>query len=191
MDKTISWKGKQNRPMTEDLKLVMAAQRNPAEFEHLYLKWLKPVYRYFYFRLGNIKDAEDLTSQVFLKVYKDLPRYRSKGSFAAWLFSIAHARLVDHYRRDNHKSKREITLDKLEIPCNAPGPLSLAIRKKEIERLVLIMKDLKEREQNLLSLRFMAELSFQEIGQVLHCKEGHCQESHRPFVKKGKSKNGE
>ena len=37
MDKTISWKGKQNRPMTEDSELVMAAQRNPAEFEHIYI----------------------------------------------------------------------------------------------------------------------------------------------------------
>ena len=95
---------------------------------------------------------------------------------------------MDHYRRDNRKSKREVTLDKLEIPCDTPEPLSLAIRKKEIERLFLIMKDLKEREQNLLSLRFMAELSYQEIGQVLHCKEDTARKATGRLLKKLKVK---
>jgi len=56
-------------PIDEDARLGEAAQATPANFKPLYQKWLNPVYRYFYFRVGNEKDAEHLTSQVFLRVY--------------------------------------------------------------------------------------------------------------------------
>ena len=156
--------------MDADAQLVRAAQQDPSTFEALYRKWLSPVYRYFYFRLGSIKDAEDLTAQVFLKAYQDLPRYRSRGAFSAWLFTIAHARLVDHYRRGGRQAAREVPIGELEIPVNTGDPNAQAARKDEIEQVFSLLKDLSEKEQTLIRLRFMAELSYKEIGQVLHCK---------------------
>ncbi|MBN2499907.1 MAG: sigma-70 family RNA polymerase sigma factor [Anaerolineales bacterium] len=177
MDQPVSWKGNQNYQLAEDAELVSAAQQNPARFEELYLKWLKPVYRYFYFRLGNVKDAEDLTSQVFLKAYKDLPRYRNQGAFSAWLFSIAHARLVDHYRKGSRKAVRDIDIEQLEIPSNLPGPLSQATIQSEIEQLFSLLKGLTEKEQTLIRLRFIAELSYREIGEILGCKSDTARKS--------------
>ncbi len=177
MNQTISEERNQCQRADEDTELVIAAQQNPARFESLYLKWLKPVYRYFYFRLGNIKDAEDLTSQVFLQVYKDLPRYRSRGAFSAWLFSIAHARLVDYYRKDSRMAAREIAIEKLEIPSNSTGLLTQAVQKNENEQLFSLLNSLSEKEQTLIRLRFMAELSYREIGQILHCKEDTARKS--------------
>lgn len=81
----------------EDEKLVNAAKKNKLDFRKIYEKWLKRVYRYCYFRVGNIKDAEDLTSQTFLKAYEGLSSYRHRGYFAAWLFSIACAWVTDFY----------------------------------------------------------------------------------------------
>ena len=103
--------GERISSLDEDARLVQAAQENPADFKVIYQKWLKPVYRYFYFRVGNERDAEDLTSQVFLKVYEDLPRYRNRGYFSAWLFTIARARAVDFYR----KKKREVPLTEADL----------------------------------------------------------------------------
>jgi RNA polymerase sigma-70 factor (ECF subfamily) len=58
-----------------------------------------PVYRYLYKWLGNAKDAEDLTSQVFIDVLEGLVRYRERGNFAAWLFTIARRKVIAVYRQ--------------------------------------------------------------------------------------------
>jgi RNA polymerase sigma-70 factor (ECF subfamily) len=147
MNQTITEEINPGRQTDEDAELVRAAQQDSTRFEALYRRWLKPVYRYFYFRLGNIKDAEDLTEQVFLKAYQDLPRYRSHGAFSAWLFSIAHARLVDYYRKDSHKESQEIALEELEIPAPAADLPMQAIQKSEIEQVFTLLNGLSERSR--------------------------------------------
>jgi RNA polymerase sigma-70 factor (ECF subfamily) len=169
--------GNQRREAVQDALLVRAAQQDSAQFDALYARWLKPIYRYFYFRLGSIKDAEDLTSQVFLQVYRDLPHYHSRGTFSAWLFAIAHARLVDFYRKDSHKAAREIPIENLEIPSGSMELSAQTVQKAEIEQVFKILNNLNENEQRLIRLRFMAELSYHEIGQVLHCKEDSARKS--------------
>jgi RNA polymerase sigma-70 factor (ECF subfamily) len=167
MTHSIPWDGNQTCLADEDAELVQAAQQNPAEFKRLYQKWIQPVYRYFYFHLGNVKDAEDFTSQVFLTIYEDLPRYRHKGRFSTWLFSIAHARTVDYYR----KGSREVALESAELASSAPDLLSQAAHNHDIEQLFRLLNSLSEEEQELIRLRFAAELGYREIGQILHRSE--------------------
>ena len=150
-----------------DAEIIEAAQKNPAAFQPLYQKWLKPIYRYFYFRVGNIKDAEDLTSQVFLKVIEDLPRYRNDGKFSAWLFTIAHARMVDHFR----KGRLETDIDQQNLIAGSPDLLEKAARDHEIARLLSLLCELDNDEQELIRLRFFGELSYREIGQIVHRRE--------------------
>ena len=177
MDKNILEDHIPMRRIQEDTVLARAAQQSPAEFEALYRKWLKPVYRYFYFRVGSVKDAEDLSAQVFLKAYQDLPRYRNRGAFSAWLFTIAHARLVDYYRKNSHKAAREVPIEELEIPVSAADLPAQSARKDEIEQVFALLRNLNEKEQTFIRLRFMAELSYKEIGQILHCKEDTARKS--------------
>lgn len=151
----------------EDQRLVQAAQQNPAEFRLLYMKWLKPVYRYFYSRVHDVKDAEDLTSQVFLRTYQDLPRYRNLGSFPAWLFTIAHARAVDFYR----KGKNELLLEQVDRVNPASDPLSLAIKSEDLIRVNRLITGLSEDDRELIRLRYAANLSYREIGLILNRKE--------------------
>lgn len=167
MNQSILWDGSQQTLTVEDAEMVAAAQKNPAEFRQLYTKWLNPVYRYFYFRLGNVKDAEDLTSQVFLKVFEDLPRYRNQGCFSAWLFTIAHARAVDYFR----KTKKIETLDAIELSSSDPDLLSHTIQQEELENMLRLLHNLDEDEQELIRLRFVAELGYREIGEILHRSE--------------------
>jgi len=167
MSDTFTLELDQSRVFDQDSQLVMAAKYNPAEFRQLYLKYLKRVYRYFYFRVGSVKDAEDLTSQVFLKVYEDLPRYRDQGCFSGWLFSIAHSRAVDFYR----KGHREIPLDEFDGPADAPDLLAQYARSDEIQQVLALIRGLPEDDQELIRLRFMAGLNYREIGLALNRSE--------------------
>ena len=163
MSETMTLELETSGSIDEDSRLVLAAQNNPAEFKQLYQKWLKRVYRYFYFRVGSIRDAEDLTSQVFLKIYEDLPRYRDRGAFSSWLFSIAHARAVDFYR----KGGREVALEHAAVQVSSSDPLAQATYHDDLQNVLTLVNTLPDNEQELIRLRFMAELSYREIGQIV------------------------
>jgi RNA polymerase sigma-70 factor, ECF subfamily len=151
----------------EDVELAQAARNDPAAFKQLYQKWLQPVYRYFYFRVGSEKDAEDLTSQVFLKVYEALPQYHKKGDFTSWLFSIAHARVVDYYR----KPVREVPLDQINGSAQMADPLALAAKNDDIQSVLHLLQSCSEEEQELIRLRYMADLNYRQIGAVMNRSE--------------------
>ena len=73
----------------------MLAQRDPYAFALLYTRYLDPIHRYCYRRLGSREAAEDATSLVFAKALSALPRYHDT-SFRSWLFTIAHHVVIDH-----------------------------------------------------------------------------------------------
>lgn len=167
MADTVLIKAKQNTAQEDQAELVREAQSSLAGFKQLYLRWMPPVYRYFYFRTGNVKEAEDLTSQVFLKVYEYLPRYRERGHFSAWLFTIARRKAVDFYR----SRPQEVSLDTIDATDGSLDPLAQAVKSDEIQRLKHLIRSLPDEDQELIRLRFVSGLSYREIGDVLHRKE--------------------
>ena len=144
--------------------LVRHAQEDPAAFGPLFDFYGPRVYRYALHRVGNVRDAEDVTSRTFTDALQSLSRYRPKrnGSFGGWLFTIARRRCADHFRGSN-----PLPLADFDLKDNAEGPLDEVISRDEQRRLEQIMKDLSEKEQELLRLRFAAELTYQQIGDVI------------------------
>lgn len=157
----------------EDSALVLAAQKNPAMFQALYDRWAVPVYQYFYHRTGEMASAEDLTSQLFLAAYLALPRYQHRGHFAAWLFTIARNLIKEHYR----KTSREVPLEmaaQLASPADPRAPSDPQVayaRADEIRHLVQLVRSLPEKEQELIRLRYVANLSFADMAIVLGKRE--------------------
>jgi RNA polymerase sigma-70 factor (ECF subfamily) len=147
-----------------EAQAIEAARGDPRAFSPLYRAYVRPVYRYLYSRLGQAGDAEDLTSQVFAEALASLPRYRHRGHFLAWLFSIARHRLLNHQHRRPLETDLAIA-ERLESP--GVDPLSQVIRDEERQHLLRLIQALKEEEQDLLRLRFVAELRYVEIGALL------------------------
>jgi RNA polymerase sigma-70 factor, ECF subfamily len=154
-------------PPDEEARLVLAAQGNPVQFQALYDRWAAPVYHYFYYRTGDLPSAEDLTSQLFLAAYQSLPRYRHRGHFAAWLFTIARNLSREYYR----KTRREAPLEFAERLVALSDPGAEAAQADEIRRLVRLVRALPDDQQELIRLRYVAELSFADMALVLNKRE--------------------
>ena len=148
----------------EDASLVEAARCDPAAFAILYQRYVTPVYRYIYTRVGNVADAEDLTARVFTEALEGLHRYREQGSFAAWLFTVARHKVTDYYRSQRRNLPMEEALDS---PCDGTDPLGHLVREEALRRLAALVAQLDEEQQELLRLRFAGGLTYGEIGRTV------------------------
>jgi RNA polymerase sigma-70 factor (ECF subfamily) len=150
----------------DESSLVSSAQRDPAEFAALYDRYFRQIYHYLYSRVGSAAEAEDLTAQTFLAALETLPRYHHRGHFAAWLFTIARNKARDFYRT----GMPPIPLDE-NHPDKTNDPLSQVIQTDQVEQLANLIHKLDTDEQELIRLRYVADLSFAEIGVCLGRKE--------------------
>jgi RNA polymerase sigma-70 factor (ECF subfamily) len=150
----------------DDRTLILAAQKNPADFAAVYDRYVQPVYRYFYSRVDSPADAEDLTAQTFLAALEALPRYHHRGYFSAWLFAIARSKAMDHFRR----RRSQVPLSDAER-SDEPDPLTRVARGDEIHRLLNLVRGLDETDRELIRLRYVADLSFAEMAALLGRKE--------------------
>ena len=154
---------KQNSPTDDPAALVTSAREDPAAFGRLYDLYVQRVFGYLYRRVGSQQDAEDLTSQTFIAAYEALESYRGQNHFAAWLFGIARHKLMDHYRRT---SAQPPTDDVEDIP-KEEHTLDRIIQDEELSRLGALIQHLNSEEQDLIYLRYLAGLSYVEMGELL------------------------
>ncbi|MDY6873536.1 MAG: sigma-70 family RNA polymerase sigma factor [Chloroflexota bacterium] len=148
--------------MDFDQTSVIKAKHHQRVFEKHYKKWIKPVYRYIRYRVNTDKEAEDLTSQVFLKVYEQLPGYAEKGRFPAWLFTIVRNQMTDYFRTD----RQDIPLENLHLTAGKDNLLDHATRKEDLIRLRRLIRALPEPKLELIRLRFVAQLTYREIATI-------------------------
>lgn len=149
-------------------QLLEQAGSDAALFQKIYTLWLTKVYQYVYARVRNTHDAEDLTSQIFLKAYQAFPRYNHRGHFAAWLFTIARNEINMFFRG---QKGIEVPLDVVEVVNSEEDILKTVISSGEIEQLNQTISRLPAEEQELLYLRYVVEMKFADIALVLKRKE--------------------
>ncbi len=144
-----------------------SASADPVEFEPLYAQYFSRVYRYCLRRVGNSQEAEDLTSQIFIRAFAGLSGYRG-GSFAAWLFRIAHNAVANHWRgRRSH-----VPLEEVETLSEDDDMLEHLVNAEERQQLAHLLADLPDEARELLALKVAAGLSAKEIGAVIGKREG-------------------
>ena len=142
--------------------LVARAREDPHAFEPLYARYLDPVYRYCYRRLGGREAAEDATSLVFAKALAALPHYRD-GSFGGWLFAIAHNVVADAHRRRRPESPLAAAGDPVD---REPTPEAAALAADERRSVRALLAGLPADQRRVLELR-LAGLTGAEIAGVL------------------------
>lgn len=152
---------------TDEKLIVMAQQGHESAVGDLYERYHQDVFQYLYYNVGERHLAEDLTSDVFLKVFKAIQNFETKNSnFKGWLYQIARNTLVDHYRKLLIHPEVELNEQMEEADCE--DVVALADKNFSSEILILALKELSEDQRNVLVLRFVAGMSLEESSRVLH-----------------------
>jgi len=156
----------------DETACIEAAKQDPNRFGELYDHYVDRIYSYIYHRVGNVHDAEDLTSRTFFRALSHLPSYENKGiPFSAWLYRIAH-NLVANWHRDRRR-RPLVTLDEVALKSSsAPYPEEAASTEDDSRLLREGIKELDPTRQELLVLKFTEGLSNAEIGAIMGRSEG-------------------
>jgi RNA polymerase sigma-70 factor (ECF subfamily) len=161
------------RTSSEELRrLVEQAQRGDRHaVEELYLLHFDRIYSYLQMSVGNRHDAEDLTTQVFVKMLESIGKFRWQSvPFSAWLFRIAHNLAMDHFRASKRWQPEE------EVPEPDPGEGSAAEEEalESIGRqsMLQLIEKLSSEQQQVLTLKFVFNFSNADAATILDKTDG-------------------
>ncbi len=156
--------------LENEAELVEQAKTDDHAFGVVYDFYFPKIYGYIYKRTGNKEVCEDLVSEIFLKVFTNLHKYKFKGySFSAWLYRIATNHLTDYYRKES--KAKNISLDKED------SKIQVADQKYDIKEIVdnnynkefisYLISKLSVKYQIVINLRYFAQKDYDEIAKIM------------------------
>ena len=173
-----------NESETERVRaLVARAQQGDRDaLEELYLTHFDRIYSYLHVTAGNRHDAEDLTTQTFLRMLEAIGRFRWQSApFSAWLFRIAHNLAMDHFRATKRWQPEETPPE--PEPDESTSAEASALEAIGRRSLLDLIEDLSPEQQQVLTLKFVFDFSNAEAGTILGKTEGAVKSlQHRALV---------
>ena len=151
-------------PLTDDAHLAHQAREDRDAFAELYRRHVTRVYRYQLAHTGNVKDAEDLTSQTFMAALEGIRSFRGSGAFAAWIMGIAARKRALFFRGNTLEIPLE---DALHISTPGLPTDKAASQSLQNDQLLRALRRLSPDRAEALILCFFSGLSAVEAGRVL------------------------
>jgi RNA polymerase sigma-70 factor (ECF subfamily) len=151
-------------PSMDDARLAHQARADPEAFAELYRRHVRSIYRYHLAHTGDVKDAEDLTSQTFMAALEGIHSFRGTGSYIAWLMGIASRKRALFFRG----IKPEVPLDAaLQIPTPGLPTDKSAYQRLQMDQILGALRNISRDRAEALILCFFSGLNFVEAGLVL------------------------
>ncbi|MCA9932480.1 MAG: sigma-70 family RNA polymerase sigma factor [Anaerolineales bacterium] len=133
-------------------------------------RYYVPIYRYIAYRVNEPQVVEDLTSEVFLRLLSALrDSHAPQNTLRGWLYGVASNIVKEYYRQ---KKRAKLTLLDESMPSNGRSLTQQIDHKLMGEKLLALMKDLTEDQQQVLALRFGFEMSIKEVAELMGKSEG-------------------
>ena len=148
----------------DEAELARMAVTDTDAFAELYRRNVTRVYRYHMAHTGNVKDAEDLTSQTFMAALEGIRSYRGAGSIAAWIMGIASKRRLMFFRGSRH----EVDLDAaLHIPSPSLPTDKAAFQRLRLESISRALRKIPSDRAEAIILSYFGGLSNLETSRVM------------------------
>lgn len=155
-----------------EYNLIEQAKKGEVEpFGKLYDHYIAQIYRFVLVKVNNRAEAEDLTHDVFLSAWQNIKGYKHKGfPFSSWLYQIARNKVIDHYRTKKANTSFE-NLD--ENLLKVVGVVENRLEKVlQIEHVKGAISQLSPEQQDVVIMKFVEDLSNDEIAKALSKTEG-------------------
>ena len=145
----------------------------PAElFDFIYDRHHKNVYNYIVYRINNQYDAEELANDVFVKAMRSQKSYNPDFAMEAWLIGIAKNVVTDYLRKT--KRRQFVPLDNIMGLISAnKQPEEVVVFNEEVKELISAMTMLRDKERQILSMKFATGLKHRQIAEILGISESH------------------
>jgi RNA polymerase sigma-70 factor (ECF subfamily) len=164
-------------PAGVSLLIEASVSGDVAAFGDLYRLYASSIYRYFFYRVRQDSEAQDLTAQVFLNAWKAIRRYQPADiPFLVWLYAIARNLLLNHNRKNRvrgaYEDSGEALVDRAADLSGESDPLRSALRQSENEGLVRAFEQLNGEQQQVIYYRFVENWSHAEVARTMRKSEG-------------------
>jgi RNA polymerase sigma-70 factor (ECF subfamily) len=139
-------------------------------FSEKYRQYFPRVFAFIYARVGNVHLTEDLAADVFERAFAKADSLRSEEAFSTWLFTIARNVIISHSRRQG----RETVVDPEVMREIAPSTASVEgeiLMREELQDIAALVRGFPQREQDIVALKFDAELSNAQIAAIMGLSE--------------------
>ena len=158
----------------EDAALARRAGSGEAEaFGILYDRYVDAVYRYVFYRVRNEAEAEDVTSDVFMRALRAIPKYEPRQAFLAWLYRIARNAVIDRGRRQ--ASRQQVSFEDALAHPNADqvvNPDSGLLAGSDASVVRVAMQQLTPLQQEILVLRYVEGYDTKTISKLVGKRDG-------------------
>ncbi|MGM0478823.1 MAG: RNA polymerase sigma factor [Bacteroidota bacterium] len=157
--------------LVDEQKCIALAKSDPRHFAPLYEKYHEQIFRYINQRMDDQDLAFDVTSQVFFKAIKNIHKFEFRGvPLGSWLYRIAKSELNQAFR--NRKAKRAINIDETHV-ATFMEVFEQEESRRNRERLFRALGEMREKDLQLIELRYFEERPYREIGEILSIKENN------------------
>src|SRR5690242_5241084 len=163
------------QPTTPDTLIEQCLAGDQAAWETIVRQNWRKVFNVAYKFVGKHDEAEDLTQDIFLKIFKALKTFDRRANFQTWIVSISRNLCIDHYRsvrKERQTIAREVDTSDLQPPSRERTPYALAEHQDLRAQLKQALEALPETLRTAVVLRDLQELSYQEIADHLGLPEG-------------------
>jgi len=162
-------------PTAIDALIERCLRGDQTAWEQIVRQHWRKVFNVAYKFVGSHEQAEDLTQDIFLKIFKSLDTFDRRANFQTWLISVSRNLCIDHYRsvrKERQTIDREVTAEDVSPVSATVSPLA-ALENRDLAALLrMALQGLPQSLRMAVLLRDIQELSYQEIAERLRLPEG-------------------
>ncbi len=158
---------------SERVLAARASRGDVGAFSSLVRKHSQLVYRVSARMLG-VQEAQDASQEVWLRVWRNIHRFRGESAFSTWLYKITVNTCLNYSKREARRRSREVSdpAQMTDLASNDTGPEAAALRGEQRERILAALDDIRVEHRAAVVLRHLEGLSYAEIAEILEVPEG-------------------